>query len=214
MHYYYSERSLHSIADLPSISSRPRHLVINALKLCKREGSTIRHAIRNYCKDVSFYWRLEHIKQVASSNPLETIWHKDEHMWESNANCQEAWVLDRKRNDLYVEEEPWNRDPTIDVLATMVARNVRYLSSRLRTHTSTDAKHRPLLPMQSSAPKQQAWHIGSTISRERERERGREKERKPDYHPKCKTDAKVLAMTIFRRALLSLRVLQHANSRS
>ncbi len=74
-------------------------------------------------------------------------------MWQSNANSQEAWVVDRKRNDLYVEEEPWNRDPTIDALATMVARKVRYLSSRLRTHTSTDAKHRPLLPMQSSSPK-------------------------------------------------------------
>jgi hypothetical protein len=134
-------------------------------------------------------------------------------MWESNANCQEAWVVDRKRNDLYVEEEPWNRDPTIDALATMAARKVGYLSSRLRTHTSTDAKHRPLLPMQSSSPKAagmtQQWGPPSL-----EREREGEKERKPDYHPKCKTDAKVLAVSIFRRALLSLRVLLPANSRS
>jgi len=98
-------------------------------------------------------------------------------MWESNANCQEAWVVDGKRNDLYVEEEPWNRDPTIDALATMVARKVRYLSSRLRTHTSTDAKHRPPLPMQSSSPKAagmtQQWGPPS-LERERERERKKE----------------------------------------
>jgi hypothetical protein len=80
VHYYYSARSSRSIADLPSISSRPRHLAIKALKLCKREVSTIWHAIRNYYKDVSFYWRLEHGKWVASSNPLETIWHNDEHV--------------------------------------------------------------------------------------------------------------------------------------
>jgi len=99
-------------------------------------------------------------------------------MWESNANCQEAWVVDGKRNDLYVEEEPWNRDPTIDALATMVARKIRYLSSRLRTHTSTDAKHRPPLPMQSSSPKAagmtQQW---GPLSLERERERERKKAR-------------------------------------
>jgi hypothetical protein len=50
--------------------------------------------------------------------------------------------------------------------------------------------------------------MGFTISKERE------KERKPDDHTKCKTDAKVLPVTIFRGALLSLRVLLHANSRS